>query len=105
VRPPPSADAAKLRGPRATAVVPMALVALSSAKVGASIVQLVVPSYQPLEGEGELRTGTGAFTFDYFQLTQIPEQAQTLFLYAFAGALMSPVAPCALVDPSLVNLG
>jgi hypothetical protein len=103
VRPPPSADAPKLRGPRATAVVPMALVAINSDQVGAKITQLVIPSFQPLQGDAESPRGVGAFAFDYFQLTSVPVASHTLFLYAFAGPLMSPVAPCALVDPAAAH--
>ena len=103
VRPPPAADAPKLRGPRATAVVPMALVAIKSDRLGAELTPLVAPCYQPLEEDGDAWRGRGVFSFDYFQLTAAPPQARTLFLYAFAGALVSPVAMCALVDPKSIH--
>jgi hypothetical protein len=99
-RPPPAKDAPKLRGPRPTAAVPMTLVVFGSRRPGATLVPMVVPIYQPLQGEGDARTGTGSFAFDYFALTGVELAPQTLFFYAFAGTLMSNLALCALVDRS-----
>jgi len=103
VRPPPTQDSARMRGPRATGQVPMTLLAVASHTPGAISTPLVVPTYQPLQPAGDGVTGSGAFTFDYCQLATLAVQPHTLFLYAFAGTVMSNVAACAMVHPNQLH--
>ena len=97
IRPPPTEQTAKMRGPRATAVLPLTLLAISSESLNPRVMSLVIPTYAELQGDGEEKVGTGSFAIDLNTLAPLEEKAQTIFFYALGGEQLSAAAPCAVV--------
>jgi len=73
----------------ATAIVPMTLMAFSSAAEGFGpfVMRMRVPTYDAVAGPDP--TGTGFFSVNLMDLAGLPARPATLFVYAFMGEWMS----------------
>ncbi|MCC7536349.1 MAG: hypothetical protein IT379_09055 [Deltaproteobacteria bacterium] len=97
VMPPATARSA---GDRPTALVGIGLVILGSEEADPFVLQLRVPSYDPIGPTA--RVVTGHFALDLLAMDEMPERAQTYFLYAFSGEEMAgPIRAAILTEDML----
>jgi hypothetical protein len=111
VRPDAAAGAPPAVGdPRATAIIPVTLVATGSESSGPWTIELRVPSYDAippadpaLPPDGEVGMVTGHFALDLFQHPGMPRKAMTYFVTAFGGASVSGPFPVAIVTEKMLR--
>jgi hypothetical protein len=94
----PAADV----GPPPTAVVGIALLVTGSDLPAPGLAQLTVPSYDPIPDGEKNPVVTGHFALDLLQLGVVPDQPQTLFVYAFSGEVMEGPFPIALISEKML---
>jgi hypothetical protein len=83
--------------PPVTAVVALSLLVIGSEKGVVIPIRMLLPSFDAVETEGELKIAKGSFTMDLFKIPSIVENPQTFFIYAFSGALMAGAATVGVV--------
>lgn len=88
-------------GPQPTALVGIGLVILGADEADPFVLRLRVPSYSvdPTAGQPVV---TGHFALDLLAMDEMPERAQTYFLYAFSGEEMAGPVPAAIVSEHLL---
>jgi hypothetical protein len=75
--------------PEDTSRVPISLLLTGSADPTPIVLKLVVPSFEPLESDGDQQLATGHFALDLCQMTNLMVTPQTYFVYAFSGEVQS----------------
>lgn len=88
---------APANAPVETARVPIALLITGSTDATPQIVNLVIPSYEPVKTAAGRQQAVGHFSFDLCRIARLLTTPQTFFIYAFAGEVMTPAIPCAFV--------
>ncbi|MCC7536816.1 MAG: hypothetical protein IT379_11410 [Deltaproteobacteria bacterium] len=84
-------------GAAPTALVRIGLVILGADDGNPLVLRLRVPSFDPIVGGGQ-PVVTGHFALDLLAMDEMPERAQTYFVYAFSGEEMAGPVPAAVVD-------
>jgi hypothetical protein len=88
---------APANSPIETARVSVALLITGSTDAAPQIVNLVIPSYEPVKSVAGKTLAVGYFSFDLCRIANLLSTPQTFFIYAFSGEVMTPAIPCAFV--------
>jgi hypothetical protein len=86
-----------------TAIVPITLLVTGSKDAGPILIRLRVPSYDPFDEKKESAEITGCFALDLLADSAMFDEAQTLFVYAFAGPELAGPVLIGLVPPSAIS--
>jgi len=87
--------------PPPTAVMGITLLLAGAETPGPWVVRLDVPSYDPIDPAAEAPAATGYFALDLLA-AGVPRLPQTLFIYAFSGAILEGPLPAALIAESML---
>jgi hypothetical protein len=85
-------------GNRPTAVVGIHILITGAEVPAANVLEMSVPSYEPLETMNGKRFATGYFTLDLIQHGIVSNKPQTIFLYIFSGEVLVGPTPIGLVS-------
>lgn len=80
-----------------TAIVPITLLLTGSVDTTPKVVELAVPTTEPVDTSGDAPVATGYFALDLCTLEELTSTPQTYFIYAFSGEVMAGPFPTAFV--------
>ena len=102
VLPPPQTPSAEKDAHPVSALAVVSLLIFGSVSNLPRVFQLVVPSFEKVEGGADAPVARGEFAVDIAKLANLAKEPQTFFVYAFSGEVMAGPAVVAFVDERLL---